>query len=175
MAIVAVFSAVVVPVTAERAFLIFVPYVLILIAAGVSVLFDVKALRIPLAAALAVLFAASVVYLYGTPISPRDYRGIAAQIKAHQRPGDMIFLRPKSWIDTPVTYYLDHRKLVATDYAGAVAHNPQARVWVILWAQPEPYPEMRPALAGFTQVATLHAEQASALLFAPRQPASGAH
>ncbi len=175
VAIVAVFSAVVVPVTAERAFLIFVPYLLILTAAGVSILFDIKALRIPLAAALAVLFASSVVYLYGTPISPRDYQGIAAQINARQKPGDMIFLRPKSWIDTPVTYYLDHRKLVATDYAGAVARNPQGRVWVVLWAQPQPYPEMRPALAGYTQVGTLHAEQASALLFAPRPPAVSAH
>ncbi len=170
--VIALFSLLVVPVTAERAFLIFVPYILVVVAGGISTLFDVKSVRVPLTAGLGALFAASVLMLYATPNSPRDYQGIAGKMNAQMQPGDLVFLRPHSWIDTPVTYYLDHRRLVAADYVGATARNPTGRVWVVLWAQTEPYADMKPALAGYSQVGALHAEQAAALLFAPKSAAA---
>ncbi len=174
VAVIALFSAVVAPVTAERAFLIFVPYVLILIAAGVSVLFDIRPARIPLAASLAALGVASVVFLYGVPNSPRDYKSIAAQMNAQMRPDDMVFVRPGNWADTPLTYYVDHRKLVASDYAGATDRNPGGRVWVVLWSRQPPIPAVSAALARYVRVTELQAEQADAQLFAPPPNARGA-
>jgi hypothetical protein len=49
---------------------------------------------------------------------------------------------------TPISYYLDHARLVASDYAAAVAARPNARVWAIFFDGRDVTDEMARALDG---------------------------
>lgn len=118
---------------APRAFLVFVPALLVLVAAGAVALARGRLSDMALAALLVVLTAASVPYPMTDPGSPRDYKGLAAAINAKRQPGDLVMVRRRNWEDTPIFYYLRDANLVANDYEAALAAHPGARVWVVLW------------------------------------------
>ena len=118
-----------VSVMAPRAFLIFTPYLIILIAAGVTT-FGRRTAIIVMTAVLVVLFASSVLYFKKKPHSPYDYRGLGAVIVKNMEPGDLIFVRPRSWLYTPLFYYLPYDQIIGRHYTDALSVSPNARVWV---------------------------------------------
>lgn len=118
---------------APRAFLVFVPALLVLVAAGAVAMARGRLSDFALTALLVALTAASVPYPMTDPGSPRDYKGLAAGINAHRQPGDLVFVRRRNWQDTPIFYYLHGANLVAGDYSAALSAHPGARVWVVLW------------------------------------------
>jgi len=159
-----------VSVLAPRAFLVFMPYLVILASAGALALTGSLRARVLILGALAAVFALSLPFSAAKPVSARDYKTIAAEVAPLMRAGDMIFVRPKSWTDTPLFYYLPDAHFVAADYAAAVAAAPAARVWIISWpgeAMPQVDPRIA-ALAGFRTVARFTALRALAELHVPQ-------
>jgi hypothetical protein len=149
--------------TAPRAFAIFVPYLLIVIAAGVLAV----PRRLVVIAVLIVGFGTSAVLLRSVPVSPRDYQGLARAMQAEMQPDDLVFLPPAHWAFTPMSFYLDHRRLVAGNYANALRRDPRSRVWVLSLANEQPTIEMANALAGYRVAGEVTALKAAAVLYAP--------
>jgi hypothetical protein len=145
-------ALVAVSVLAERAFLVFLPGLLLLAAAGLSVLVPRRLLPVG-AALVAAPFAGSVVFNRMGPNSPRDYQALAAAMAAEMRPGDLILLRKRDWADTPLLYYLPADGVVVTDWTAAAAAS-AGRVWIVTWPDPRyTFPEdgRRDAVAGWTR------------------------
>lgn len=149
--------------TAPRAFAIFVPYLLIVVAAGVVAM----PRRILAIVALAVIFPASAVMLHDVPVAARDYQGLARAINSRLQAGDVIFTPPQDWAYTPMYFYLDHARLVSFDYAGALRRDPRPRVWVLSMLNQPPTVEMASALAGYRPATKVKAFKADAILFVP--------
>jgi hypothetical protein len=163
-----------IPLLGARLFLVFVPYLLILIAAGVVALARSSVLlAVPLGIALAVTHGASVQHFQRRLTSPLDYARLARGMDARWRAGDLVFVRPRHWGVTPVFYYLHPVKftLVARDFGPALRERPASRVWVVEFAGLPPLPEMREALRGYTEVDAVRALRSTATLYAP--PRSG--
>jgi 4-amino-4-deoxy-L-arabinose transferase-like glycosyltransferase len=155
------------PIVDPQALVMFVPYVLIVLAAGARAAARPVVLRGALAVALAALFATSVWHFQTTPQSPRDYAGLAAQMNARMQPNDLIFVQPRRWFVTPLFYYLDQSKLVSADYA-AFASKPGTRVWVVLFSHEKLPPVMAEALAGYEPSARVESLRSSAILYERR-------
>lgn len=152
--------------TAARAFLQFVPYLVLLVAAGTWPLARRPIAAAALAATLGVLFAGSVVVLRQTPTSTRDYQGLADTLGASIRPGDRVFAPPRHWAYTAMFFYLDHRQLVATDYASALHIWPRPRVWVLATPPDTPLSEeVADALSDYQIVDRIEARGLAAVLY----------
>ena len=117
---------------APRAYMLFVPYLVLLAASGAWLAGGRRPL---VAAALVVvlgpMFVGSAVVLRRTPTSTRDYQGLARALTSSLEPGDRIFVHERYWAVTPIFFYLDHRQLIATAYNEALHMWPRPRVWVI--------------------------------------------
>lgn len=159
------------PVTVFRAFIVFVPFYLVLIAAGLSRL----SVRPPVfgaaSLATALLLAVSLAHEAGRPATPRDYKGIAAAISARLADGDLIFIRRYSWMDAPVTYYLPHDRIVGVGFAKRIAARGADRVWTIRWGDHEmgkSDENIAAALADFVRCDKVEARRATAFLYVRR-------
>lgn len=161
-------------VLAPRAFLPFTPFLLLLVAAGMAALLQVRWIAIPVSLGVVALFATSSVYFHNLPHSPRDYKLIARVIAREEQSGDVIFVRPRHWQDTPLFYYLPRAHYVVDDHARYLAlHNPP-RVWLPEWLTEKGALELDErsdilAAAGYQEVRSWPALEARAGLFA-RKP-----
>lgn len=121
-------------VLATRAFLLFAPFVIMLIAAGAMHLRSL--MRWAVMTLLVVLCAASTLYFHYRPKSPRDYKGLALLLTKTKiyRPTDILLVRYRNWLDTPFFYYMPKgRYLTDNDSAYFRIHRPE-RVWLIYYA-----------------------------------------
>ena len=125
-----------VPFFAPRAMLLFTPFLLILLACGVSFVTTKKrkASRVGAGVVLVLLgitHAVSVRSSVSFP-GPADYKTAALGLLGDLEASDWIFLR-RHWATTPIFYYLkgEEGRFVADDYARAVRRRPGARIWVI--------------------------------------------
>jgi hypothetical protein len=136
-------------VLAPRAFLLFTPFLLILIAAGLAAL---RSMRVVQALALAVVGAitlAGCVYGFDRPHSPRDYKRIAAILAVSARPEDAIMIRSHNWADSPLSYYI-HRPYITEQQLPQLAPNYPSRVWMVPWrGDPRPAGFRNLAEAGY--------------------------
>ncbi|NOE20664.1 hypothetical protein GS634_21250 [Ruegeria atlantica] len=159
-----------VSILAPRAFLLFVPYLLILCAAGAVWLFQRHRFRIALISLCVVVFAASIPYAAGKPGSPNDYQGIATAVRPEMKDGDLVFLRDRNWVDTPLFYYINDAQFIVADYGAALRRNPDARVWLLTWpdvGQSAINDVRREALQNYELTLKLERLRASAELFEP--------
>ena len=159
-------SALGISVLAQRAFLVFLPGLLLLAAAGLTALLPRRALPVG-AALVAALFAGSVLFNRMGPNSPRDYRTLAAAMAPRMQPGDLIFVRWRDWADTPLFYYLPGDGAVARDWAAAAAAS-AGRVWIVTWPDPPrgfPRDARMDAVEGWTRAAEVSALRAQADLY----------
>ena len=158
---------------ADRAFLAFVPYLLLLLTVPIARLPRDGAAR-PVAFALLVLLgAASLPYSWKMPGSPRDYKGLVTQMAPLMQPEDLVLVLDKRWEEAPLFYYLPDARYVFTGYADALQKDPAARVWLVTWTSPfvpVVNDARRAALAGYTADAHVTALRASAELFLPPDP-----
>lgn len=151
---------------ADRAFLVFLPSLLLLCAAGLSVLLQRRLTAVIAGAAVAGFFAWGLVYNARRPQSGNDYKGLAAQMQAAMQPGDLVLVRRRDWITTPLLYYLPDARLVAEDWSAAA--TAADRVWIIVWGQQGQ--EIRPpsiaaAVAGRTPAESVTARRGRAELY----------
>jgi 4-amino-4-deoxy-L-arabinose transferase-like glycosyltransferase len=157
----------------ERAFLMFTPYLLVVAAGGAFVLSTKAAFIVPLMFVLAGIHGASVLHWRQFPSEARDYAGLAARMADHMRPGDLVFVRPRSIVFTPLFYYLEDERptYVFGDYDGAVARAAAPRVWLLYfesytWGAFETTTdEMTRALEGFRLERDMEALRARAELY----------
>lgn len=159
-----------VSVLAERAFLVFVPALLVLVAGGVFALPRTGLLRAGAVAVLAAIVASSLVYNNQRRQSPNDYKGLAEAMRPLWKAEDLIFVGHRAWADTPFLHYLPEGRYVTQDYAEALTANPEARVWLVTWPNevvPVIEDERRDALAVREPSETVTAFRASAELFLP--------
>lgn len=158
-----------VSILADRAFLIFVPCLVIAVAGGVATIGQ-PVLRGAATVAVLAIFAASVPYSYTRPGAANDYKGLAARMAPDLRADDLIFVLDRSWTDTPLFYYLPDARYVFADYAAALQENPGARVWLVTWpweGLPVVTDARREALANYRRQGQVEARRASAELFVP--------
>jgi 4-amino-4-deoxy-L-arabinose transferase-like glycosyltransferase len=122
-------------VLAPRAFLVLVPFLVLLAAAGLVV----SARRLPrlvtagFCIAVAAFWGSAFYFSHGQDFSPRDYKKAAAIIAGQLQPDDLIFVRDRDWADTPMYYHLKNMKYVADGYRAAVSDPSVHRVWIIDW------------------------------------------
>ncbi|NOD65597.1 MULTISPECIES: glycosyltransferase family 39 protein [unclassified Ruegeria] len=159
-----------VSILAPRAFLVFIPYLIILNAAGAIWLFRNSHLRAALISLCVAVFTASIPYAAKKPGSPNDYQAIAQAMLPEMQDGDLVFLRQRNWVDSPLFYYISDADFIVTDHETALQTHPEARVWLVTW----PYEEepvindaRRAALSGYKQTLKLKKLRASAELFEP--------
>ena len=131
-----------VPFFAPRAMLLFTPFLLILLAYGVSFVTTEKRKASVVGAGvllvlLGIAHTASVRSSLSFP-GPTDYKTAALGLLDELEESDWIFLR-RHWATTPIFYYLkgEEDRFIADHYAGALRRRPDARVWVI---RPESLP-----------------------------------
>jgi len=122
-----------VSVAAARAFLVFVPFLLLLTAAGLVTCAErlPRSLTLGGAAAVALLWAGSIDRSWQMPYSPRAYDAIAAHVAAHGAPGDPVFIRARHWADTPIMYHLKNVRYVAENYEEMLREPAVDRVWAV--------------------------------------------
>jgi hypothetical protein len=161
----------------SRAFLIFVPYLLILAAAGAVRLARTRVLLVPVAIALVAIHVTSVRHVRAYPGAAWDYPGLAEGLGERLRPGDMVFVRPQMWLFTPLYFYLqtDDPNYITRDYAQAAAESPAARIWLLyfdsrIWGSFDTATdEMRAALDGYREAEQVEALRIRAVLYVPRE------
>lgn len=155
---------------ASRVFLVFVPYLLLLLVAPIVLLPRQRLVRGAGIAALAALFVASVPLSWRMPNSPRDYKTLVAGMEPLMQPDDLVFVLDKRWEEAPLFYYLRDARYVFSDYAAALKAAPDARVWLVTWTSiyvPVVNDDRRAALAGYRAADHITALRASAELFLP--------
>jgi hypothetical protein len=152
-----------------RGFMLFVPFLLVIQAAGVELISRRRLLAVPLLAALAVIHFYSVDY-YRTLPGPTDYQTLAQQMTDRMEADDLVFVYPKDYVTTPLYYYFPGQdgRFIARDYAGAIAAHPDARVWIVLFEDyKDPSAGMRTALQGHRVIDRVSAQGCTAELYAP--------
>ena len=135
-----------VPFFAPRAMLLFTPFLLILLAYGVSFVTTEKRKASVVGAGvllvlLGIAHTASVRSSLSFP-GPADYKTAALGLLDELEESDWIFLR-RHWATTPIFYYLkgEEDRFIADHFAAALDRRPDARVWVI---RPESLPMPEP-------------------------------
>ncbi|NNE44254.1 MAG: hypothetical protein HKN12_08585, partial [Gemmatimonadetes bacterium] len=157
------------PLFVARHMLVFVPY-LVLVMAGGAVWLASRGLPGKLGAGVIGVVVAFATFQsvgwYGARLhSPEDYAGLADVWLPHLEEGDTL-LAWDHWSTSPMLYYVNHRKydLVWTNHA-AVLESPAERVWY-LDLETFPVPEsIAAALAGWTEVERYEARGIAAVRY----------
>ncbi len=159
-------------VLADRAFLLFTPYLLILCAAGVVWIFRRPPLKLVSIWICVTVFALSVPYAAQKPGAPNDYQGIAQAMLPEMRPDDLVFMRQaRDWTDTPLFYYINDANFVVSEHEATLRAHPDARVWLVTWPDKGKHPvsdARREALSDYKPTLKIQKLRASAELFEPR-------
>jgi uncharacterized membrane protein len=158
------------PVVIGRGLVMLAPFVALLMARGVFALRNWRA-RAAAMAALLFLSAASAVESYTRVNSPRDYQGLAEQIRSQVRTEDVLVVE-NGWWATPVHYYFPPDQFHVILASSLSAPLPE-RVWIVQFRQNAAEQARRLAaerLPRYVERAHADARQAHAALFelAPR-------
>ncbi len=121
----------VIPLIALRTVVIFGPFLLLVISAGVLYCFNSKLWRILVITILLALNIGGHVDYRKQPHSPDDYAGITGKIISQIKPDDLLFVF-RHWAMTPIYYYLDSESynFIGHDHTEIIEEHPEARVWV---------------------------------------------
>ena len=95
------------PVLGVRLVLLFIPFLLLLVAVGLSTLIHRHPVGWAAVAMTLGLLAVGAVLYHPVPKARRDYRGFAAELLSGMAEGDLIWVPNRSWETTPLYYYLD--------------------------------------------------------------------
>jgi len=120
------------PVVVGRGLVILAPFVALLMARGAFALRAGRA-RVAAMAVLLLLSAVSAGESYARVNSPRDYQGLAEQIRPQVRPDDVIVVE-NGWWTTPVHYYFPPDRFRVIQANSLTAPLPE-RVWIVMLRQ----------------------------------------
>jgi hypothetical protein len=163
------------PIFNARGLILVVPYLLLVLAAGV-----VRLARYPIPAA-AVLLAIGVAHYSGlrayshVSAGRADYKSFAAALVPKVESSDLVFLNPE-FFSTPLFYYItahwDH--IVGRNYELACRDNPRARIWALQFYNYEPQlrDSMAQALSNYHVIQTIDVPGGKAGLYVPNSPSA---
>jgi len=158
------------PIFNARGLILVVPYLLLVLAAGIARLF-----RYPVLAAVVLLAFAIADYSglrdYSHVSAGRaDYKAFAAALVPQIESTDLVLLTPE-FFSTPLFYYMtsDWSQIVGRNYEAATRDHPHARIWALEFYNYEPQlrPSMAQALSHHHAVQTVDAPGAQASLYVP--------
>ncbi len=138
------------PVLNARGMTVIVPYLLLVLSAGIVYITKLgKWIGATAIALLVVIHALALLAYVPLTTDPVDYKGVVADVSAQYQQRDLVFFRPGLW-STPFLYYLntDRYRVIGTNYAAAASQHQDGRVWVILREHQSLSPEMTLALQG---------------------------
>jgi len=150
-----------------RGTIVFLPYLLLAVAAGLGPLWRVgSAGPVALAALLAVQIS-SLRYHGAAEVSRWDHAGLAAAMAAEVRADDLVLVR-NDWIYAPLWYHttVEPERFRWREWSAAVAVEPTKRVWVVEYDDGSESPLAR-HVEGYRRVKTVEAHAARAHLFEP--------
>lgn len=152
---------------ASRLFLVFTPYFLILIGAGMVNISRRRSLVSAAAVLTALFFVYGFEFYRNYPNEAVDYKSIASQLLENAEHGDTVFVHNRSWITSPVFYFLNDKnlKFVASDFSATTQNCGARRVWLINFEGQPPKKEMTEALANYRKILTQKSRNAESLLF----------
>lgn len=158
---------------APRLELLFVLPLVLLAAGGARALARRRrAPAVAVSALLVALFAASYGCYRRSPVSVRDYKGLAIQMRRLAEPGDVLFVA-RDYATTPMFYYLDLEVVRPELWRRArrrLADPALRRFWTI---ELDDSPEAPEPPAGFRLAASLSSRRMAAFLFARDGPEGG--
>ncbi|MGQ0720133.1 MAG: glycosyltransferase family 39 protein [Candidatus Eiseniibacteriota bacterium] len=162
------------PLFAERQMILFVPFLLIVLARGVAWLANRRnraaavVVALVLTLGLGAAHAASLRWYAGRVQSPHDYRGLAERWKPALQDGDLVFVIDH-WCTTPIFYYVElgRYRFVPRNWEAVAAKEPRARVWRLAFDGFPVPEEMQRALLGHRRIESLKAEGVTAELYVP--------
>ena len=159
------------PVYNERGALLLTPYLLFVIAAGITTLAQSWWTASCIGVILIGLHTASINSYRTFTTDPADYHKLELALSSRVQQGDMIFLR-KSWSATPILYYLpeDKYQLIGSGYGQACRRAPNARVWAVAIYEHDIFDPMRQALTEYQPVQTVEIPYAKAVLYIRKKP-----
>ena len=155
------------PVLNQRGMLFEAPYLLLVLAAGITSLARRPWAAAAMALALIPLHAASLDAYRSMTVDLADYKPFAAALVPHIRPDDLVFVH-RAWYATPIQYYLppDRYHLVGSNYDRALSQHADARIWVVLLYDKEPPAAAALALRTYRQLKTIACPFGTATLYA---------
>ena len=156
------------PILNQRGMMLVSPYILLVLAAGVTALAR-RRWTIPALAVLIVTVSIGSLRSYSAmAVDPADYRAFATRLQPRIEPSDLVFLY-RRYDMTPMLYYLDpdRYQLVGQGYDEACRHNPDARIWALVLYEDDFPPAVRSALRGYHSAETIEIPHAKAVLFTP--------
>jgi 4-amino-4-deoxy-L-arabinose transferase-like glycosyltransferase len=163
------------PIFNARGLILAVPYLLLVLAAGI-----VRFVRYRILAAL-VLLAIGIAHYFGleayrhASAGRADYKSFAAALVPKVESSDLVFLTPE-FFSTPLFYYMtsDWNHIVGRNYEAACRDNPHARIWALQFHNYEPQlrDSMARALSNYHVVQTVDAPGGQASLYVPNSDAN---
>ena len=153
-----------VPLLISRGYLLFVPYLLALIAYGL--------MRLPKALPWISIIAAFAFLVHSTvwhkQCSEANAHGdMVAAMRERFEADDLIFVRPNDWVTTPTFYHLngDWHRLVTSGWKRVTRQFPDARIWLPTYSDIPPLPGMQAALEDYEVIEDVSAVRTRARLY----------
>jgi hypothetical protein len=152
----------------QRGMLFVGPYMLLVIAFGITALPRRVSVFAPLVIILAGAYGLSLHAYAPKTVDPTDYTQFAVSLQSQARSGDLIFVR-KAWYATPILYYLPPERyhIAARNFSKECLQHPKSRIWTVLLHETDVQPEIQQALAGYQVKAVIEAPDARAALYEP--------
>lgn len=160
------------PIFTERGAMVYAPYLLIVLAAGLAYLLRRNRSWVTLVLLLAGVHGLSLAYFKSKPVR-RDFKTLAARWVSRIEPSDLIFVHGRGhqfdWEVAPIYYYMNAARYhyVGRDFGEAVQRSPRSRVWVLSIGSIPTEAEALDALAGRRIEEQIRASGLTAALHVP--------
>lgn len=162
------------PFLTPRGMLVALPPLLVVLAVGLRELARwAPAAGVAVLVAVAGAHVASILYYRELP-APNDYRALASAMTSEFESEDVILVRGRDWVTTPIFYHLqgNHHRLIARNHAEEIERRGVDRVWVLRFSRRPLRPDVEAAVDGFEAAARVEALRSEATLY--RRPARSA-
>jgi 4-amino-4-deoxy-L-arabinose transferase-like glycosyltransferase len=150
----------------ERGTMLYVPFLLLAVATGLTQGGRLRWFALPALAAVLVLHVLSIGYARASDHTLRDYRAFSAALESLLAPDDLLLIT-NEYSDPPLLFYMRNRyaQFVPSDWERAVAARTSGRVWIIRYEDQEVTPALQAAVAGLKRGATVTTPGARAFQF----------
>jgi hypothetical protein len=150
----------------ERGTMLYVPFLLLVAATGLTPPGRVRWFLLPLLVLVLFLHSWSVSYARHNDHTLRDYRGLGAELNRRLGKDDLILIT-NEYSDPPLLYYMRDRyaQFVPSDWKAAVAAKGAGNVWIVRYEDQEVTFELEDAVEGLEPREGISVRGARALQF----------
>ncbi len=147
------------PIFTSRGALLYIPFVIIVLARGLASLKRQPVLLICLLGLVVFAHGYSAWNALHTPHSVREYRQLTEKWTPHIQDTDLILIQHRNWALSPIFYYMgvNDYHFVSQDFENEIKNHPESRVWIVSAFDAPKTPEQREALKGFEKAEKIEA------------------